>query len=284
MQLVVTDPVQIKRKSRKKQKSLIGRIVVALIAIELMCFTSFVGISLPTATGTNLKNYLILKAQALIEIMPYRWQSQVIAQWPIVSAPVTNVRYTLYTPAAPGAILLAYILGFPLATIVVAAFVVLGLVGPIFDLSLFACGGGLTYYTQPGFGYLIGIILATIAVSHITANKRTSLRQLFAIVGGVVIVHCAGFSYLLGSCLILAFLQGPHAHPTWHAWVLQYGRNMTWYPLPYDLLFTFLIVGLGFPFKWLVSILTAPDISLSSKNLRIDPAHVKHGRYRSTTR
>ncbi|HMP51291.1 MAG TPA: hypothetical protein PKD05_07015, partial [Candidatus Melainabacteria bacterium] len=41
-------------------------------------------------------------------------------------------------------------------------------------------------------------------------------------------------------------------------WIFQYIRNLTWYSLPYDVIFAFLLVGLAFPLRWLVKTLTVP--------------------------
>jgi hypothetical protein len=42
---------------------------------------------------------------------------------------------------------------------------------------------------------------------------------------------------------------------------------LSWYTLPYDFICSLILIGLGFPFRWLVNVLVAPDIAVSNKGL-----------------
>ncbi|HEY9772437.1 MAG TPA: biotin transporter BioY [Planktothrix sp.] len=249
---------------RIKRRSLAGRIVLVLIALPVMIVSSFVAVELPTGTGHNLLNVSRQEIQSVVSRVPEIYQKRFYAQFPEVAQPVTSIRYDMYTPQAPVAIALGYIFGWPIATIAAALFVGLGLLGPLFHVYLFASGGGLDYYTQPGFGYLIGMIAATAFVGKITRGERTSVRQFGALAAGLFCVHFLGIVWVLGCSLAFAFCD-PATTPDWLPWVFEQIRNMSWYPLPYDAIFGMILIGIGFPIRYLVNILTAPDIGLRSR-------------------
>jgi hypothetical protein len=101
-------------------------------------------------------------------------------------------------------------------------------------------------------------------VAKITDEKRTSLRQLGALAGGIVSLHLTGLVYLIGSALLFAVID--ISRPEWVVWVFDQARNLSWYPLPYDFFFSLLLIGAGFPLRFLVGMLTAPDIALKTKH------------------
>jgi biotin transport system substrate-specific component len=167
------------------------------------------------------------------------------------------------------AIFLGYVLGKPIGPISVMLFLLLGFLGPLFGINPFAGGGGLDYYLQPSFGYLVGLFVGSWLISWVTEERRTSLAQLGGLIGGLLSVHLTGLIYLLASCLVLTVVQGVNNGPLWLPWVFEEARNLSWYPLPYDVLFSFILIGLGFPFRYLVNLLTAPDLALKSRGDRI---------------
>lgn len=173
------------------------------------------------------------------------------------------IRYSLYVPHAPAAIFLGYVLGWPLAAIAAAIYLIAGLVGPFFKVYLFAAGSGLNYYLQPSFGYLIGIIVASACVGWFSRGERKSVNQLLSLFLGLLCIHGVGLAYLIGICLFGAMHEVTGEQLTWSAWVFEEARNLSWYALPYDLIFSFALIGIGFPFRWLVAILTAPDMLVS---------------------
>ncbi len=72
-------------------------------------------------------------------------------------------------------------------------------------MNPFASGGGLDYYSQPGFGYL-------------------SVRQVGALIGGLLTVHSIGLLYLMGSALVFSLLEGA-ARPEWLPWGFRPGAK-----------------------------------------------------------
>lgn len=261
MRLVVADG----KVQRIKRKSLAGQGVLLLLALQILFLSSFVGLSLPTATGHNLLNVCRLRAQAVAHLLPAAWQSKLYKSFPELTPPVKQIRTDMYTPQAPVALFLGYAFGNPVAPIAAALFLAIGTIGPAFGIYLFASGGGLDYYSQPGFGYLIGMIAATYVVGRITGESRTSMRQIAALACGTFVLHFVGILYVLGASLIFAFVDGGRSGPEWLPWVFEQIRNLSWYPLPYDAIFGMALIGLGFPVRRIVSVLTAPDISLRSK-------------------
>lgn len=268
MQLVVANK-KITRIPKVRKKSIAGQCVLVLLGLQVFFFSSFISLDLPTATGQNLIRWAQVQAAASLAEVPTAWMEKIgtYVRIPDIAIPVKPVRMSLYTPQAPIAILLGYTLGFPIATISAAIFIVVGIIGPYFGVNPFAAGGGLDYYSQPGFGYLLGILAATFVVAKITGEKRTSFRQVAALVAGLVTVHAIGLLYLMGSALIFSVLEG--AHPEWLPWVFDQARNLTWTALPYDGLFALGLIGLGFPIRYLVEMLTAPDIGLKTQNDRM---------------
>lgn len=248
-----------------KRKSFVGQAVLLLLGLELMFLASFTGLSLPTGTGGNLVNALRQSIKNGVEALPPNLQERLLERCPNLTAPVKPVRYSIYTPELPVAVFLGYVLGLPISPLAPTFFLLGGLIGPSFGIYPLAGGGGLDYYKQPGFGYLIGLIFAAWAAGKITHEKRTSLSQITAVILATLAGHVVGMVYLLGSCLLFTFFDGAKAGPLWLTWVFEEARNMTWYPLPYDLFFAFILIGVGFPFKYLAQLLTAPHLALKSK-------------------
>jgi biotin transporter BioY len=254
-----------RRVHRIKRKSIVGQCVLVMIALQIMLLSSFVSLTLPTATGHNLLNYGRVQVQSLVAVTPQLWQTRINRALPELNKPVNKLRYDAYTPEAPVAFLLGYVFGFPIATIAVAIFAVSGLVGPLFGVYLFASGGGLDYWNQPGFGYILGMIAASLVVAKITKGPRTSLRQSLGLVAGVITLHLFGIVYVLGCSLGCAFFDAGVGGPNWLPWVFEQIRNLSWYAMPYDAIFGLVLIGLGFPLRSLVGMLTAPDIELKSR-------------------
>lgn len=252
---------------RIKRKSLIGQIVIVLLGLETLFLSSFTAFELPTATGRNLNLFARQRIQMVVSQAPPRLQTRIYRAVPEIAEPATAaVRYSLYVPQAPAAIFIGYVLGYPLASIAAVLFVLAGLIAPLFNVHPFVAGGGLDYYLQPGFGYLIGMVLASAVVGLITKNRRTTVSQLLAIGAGLVVVHLAGLAYLLGICLFFSIFQDLHAGPVWSQWVFEQARNLSWYALPYDFILGLIGIALGFPFRWLVNILVAPDIAVKQQH------------------
>lgn len=73
-------------------------------------------------------------------------------------------------------------------------YVLLGLIG----VPLFTLGGGISYIFNPTFGYLIGFILAPIAIGKVSESAKapTFLRTFLGCMLGIAIIYIIGVPYM----------------------------------------------------------------------------------------
>lgn len=252
---------------RLRRNSMVGQLVIILIGVELLFFASFTAFDLPTATGKNLSIYCLKTLRTVVHCLPARAQKRVYEIFSnIDKGELPAMRYTVYVPQVPLVIFLGYTLGWPLAAISASLFFLIGLAGPWLNLHPFAGGGGVNYYLEPGFGYLLGMIVACGAVGAISKDRRTSVRQISALLIGLAIIHLMGLAYLLGVCIFFSVFEDLHSSLIWSQWISEQARNLTWYTLPYDFLLGLALIGFGFPFRWLSRMLIAPDIASRTKD------------------
>lgn len=257
-----------------RKRSFLGQIVIALLSLELLFFTSFISIPLPTPTSRNIQLYLQNTAKDLFAVslsQKPELRQKIQDQVPFFREPASgSVRFGTYVPLLPIAVTLGYILGTPLILIVTGIYLLLGLVGTSNGLFLFASGGGTSYINEPGFGYLIGIIAGGWFAAFICPDEeRKSWRQLVASIVGVLIVHAIGLSIVFGSSIGVLLFEGEQAYLSFQPWLSEQLRNLSWYTLPYDLLFATMLIAVVFPLRSLFTMLMSPDIS-SRHRPRVD--------------
>jgi biotin transport system substrate-specific component len=99
-----------------------------------------------------------------------------------------------------GAVLLAGCLGGKNAgALSQIAYVILGLTW----LPIFAHGGGLGYFKEPSFGYILGFIPGAWLCGLIAFRTRVKLESLtFSALAGLLVIHLCGLVYLLGLALL----------------------------------------------------------------------------------
>lgn len=257
---------------RFKRKSLIAQLVLVCLGAELLFIASFTAFNLPIASAHNWQRYAQKKANQIYCSLPTHWQSKIQLEFSdklaaIISPDIEqfkNIRCSLYVPLAPAAIFLGYVLGWPLALGSVAIYFFLGMIGPFLHIYPFAAGSGLQYYLEPGFGYLLGMMLAAGCVGYLSQGQRTSARQIICLLVGLLCVHLVGLAYMLGICLYDTVYDINAAQLSWSGWLFEEMRNLTWYALPYDFIFSLALIGIGFPVRWLVSMLISPDLASHS--------------------
>lgn len=73
-------------------------------------------------------------------------------------------------------------------------YVLLGLAG----IPVFTAGGGLSYVLTPGFGYLIGFILAPVIIGKISwgVQRPTFKRIFFSCMIGIAVIYAIGVPYM----------------------------------------------------------------------------------------
>ena len=270
MRLVVASNI-----SRVKRKSIAGQAVLVLLGLLLMFVVSFLAVDVPAGTGHNLLNAGRHSIVTVIEKLPPLWQDKINHMAPTLLQETKPIRHVLYVPQVPTAVFLGYVLGPQAAAMSIGSFLLLGLIGPSVGINPLAGGGGFDYYSQPGFGYLLGMIACAYVVGLITEERRSSISQVLALVAGVVTVHLIGLAYMVSSCLMFSLMEGVKNGPLWLPWVFEEARNLTWFQIAYDSIFGFVLIGIGFPFRYLVNMLTAPDLALKSRSDKIVQQHME---------
>tara|TARA_Y100000996_G_scaffold367817_1_gene313875 strand:+ start:1059 stop:1607 length:549 start_codon:yes stop_codon:yes gene_type:complete len=76
------------------------------------------------------------------------------------------------------------------------SYVILGLMG----LPIFAAGGGIGYMMSPTFGFLYGMVLASLAIAYLSKNlfNKKIIKLIFAIFIGAAITFTCGLIHLSG--------------------------------------------------------------------------------------
>ena len=131
---------------------------------------------------------LLTIAGTFIEVsvtnLPWDWSTQGLETYPL------GITYQI------GAVLLTGCLGGPNAgALSQIAYVILGLKW----LPVFAQGGGLAYFQQLSFGYILGFIPGAWLCGFLAFRFRTRLEWLFfSAFSGLVLIHLFGLLYLSG--------------------------------------------------------------------------------------
>ena len=259
-----------KRITGVKKKSFLGQTVLVLLGAQLAFFGSFTCFDVPTGTGSNLIKYGHREVRNLVLMAPPEAQAKVRQYVPAIFEAPQVTRYSTYVPLAPTAVAIGYILGSRLALYSISIFLIVGFLGPLLGIYPLASGGGLNYYLEPGFGYLLGMLAASSLCGWITNQRRTSLTQITGIGAGLLALHLCGVLYLIGTYLYFYVLEGSKSYLEWQPWIFQYARNLSWYALPYDFALAFMAVGLAFPFRWLVNTITSSDSGQPVKKVKFD--------------
>lgn len=139
-----------------------------------------------------------------------------IAVGAFIRIPIPVVPFTLQTLFV---MLAGMILGKKMGAASCAVYMLLGL----FGVPIFTSGGGLSYVTQPTFGYLIGFIVGAYVIGAITygGEKITYKRLILAAFVGLAIIYAFGVVYLY----LISNLYLGKAVTVWYAFL--YGFLMT---------------------------------------------------------
>ncbi|MDX2097494.1 MAG: biotin transporter BioY [Leptolyngbyaceae cyanobacterium bins.59] len=145
-----------------------------MVALPIELLWAFIGLIL-TIAGTFL--------QAFIATPPWDWGQHGLQSYPL------GVSYQI------GAVLLVGCMGGKNAGVLSQiAYLVLGLMG----FPVFTNGGGLDYYKEPTFGYLIGFLPGAWVCGTLAFLAPPRLESLgFSSLCGLAVVHLTGIAYLL---------------------------------------------------------------------------------------
>lgn len=141
-----------------------------------------------------------------------------------------------YIPQIPVIMFIGAMLGPRVGLISLFSYIICGLLG----FPIFASGGGITYYSQQGFGYILGYFLGIIIVGNILSKKVTSFNIIKASILGALSVHFIGIVYLS----ILMSLQH-YSLFTIFGWI----SSLSGAQLPFDIIFSFIAICLARPLR-----------------------------------
>jgi len=104
-----------------------------------------------------------------------------------------------YIPQVPVLFFLSTVLGPVYSTLTVVIYIILGLT-PWFPI--FALGGGISYFLQYGFGYILSYPFAVCMVAKMLKNDISSLNIIKSAFFGVILIHFFGCIYLTVIALL----------------------------------------------------------------------------------
>lgn len=143
-----------------------------------------------------------------------------------------------YIPQIPMVFFIVSLLGRRFGILAIVGYIILGMFFPIFAL-----GGGLSYFFEYGFGYILAFIPAVFFAGTLMKDKTDFIRILLISVIGVLIVHVLGVLYML----FIATLR--HAPMDLIAgWILSQSGIQIFY----DIFFTAIGIILGRQFRKLL--------------------------------
>lgn len=170
--------VNIKRKRRNKLTntkqssstvSFANELLWAIIGLLLTIFSTFV--------------------EAFVTNIPWSWPQEGVNSLPL------GVTFQV------GAVLLTGCMGGKNAGFLAqVAYIFLGL----FWYPIFAQGGGLQYWQQPSFGYIIGFMPGAWLCGWLAFQRRRKLESLaISAMGGLLVIHVCGLIYLVGLWFLI---------------------------------------------------------------------------------
>ncbi|MEL4894159.1 biotin transporter BioY [Crocosphaera sp. Alani8] len=170
--------MNIKRKRRNKLTntkqssstvSFANELLWAIIGLLLTIFSTFV--------------------EAFVTNIPWSWPQEGVNSLPL------GVTFQV------GAVLLTGCMGGKNAGFLAqVAYIFLGL----FWYPIFAQGGGLQYWQQPSFGYIIGFMPGAWLCGWLAFQRRRKLESLaISAMGGLLVIHVCGLIYLVGLWFLI---------------------------------------------------------------------------------
>ncbi len=146
---------------------------------------------------------------------------------------IDNFIYCMcFIPQIPVVMFICSTLGRKMALTSVFLYIIIGL----FFAPVFALGGGLRYFFEYGFGYILAYVPAVAIAGSLLGKKYSFLDMLKAVVIGVLIIHIIGIFYMS----IIALFK--HAGSTFiSGWIeAQSGLKII-----YDLVISYVLVLIG---------------------------------------
>ena len=200
---------KMKRLNNEKRKI---NIPVLNIILPLFCVLLIIG---STFLNLNIKHYII-PSGIFSEVLTH---SDFIYEFNII-------------PQIPVLMLICSALGKKMATSTVILYILCGL----FFMPVFALGGGISYFAQYSFGYILSFVPAIIVAGSFLQRKYSFLYMLFATLSAVLIIHVGGIIYFL----IIALLKHDNG-----AFISTWIKSQSGIKIIYDIVFSYVMVLAG---------------------------------------
>ena len=136
-----------------------------------------------------------------------------------------------YIPQIPVIFFIVSLMGRKFGILSILCYIILGLFFPIFAL-----GGGINYFFEYGFGYILAFIPAIFFAGTILKGKNDFLRIIMIAVVGVLTIHVLGVLYML---FIATLRHAPIELVT--SWIL----SQSGVQILYDMFFSLMAIFLG---------------------------------------
>lgn len=137
-----------------------------------------------------------------------------------------------FIPQIPVIIFLCSVLGKRMALTTSILYIILGL----FFIPVFALGGGIRYFGEYSFGYILGYIPAILIAGKLLEEKYSFGNMIKATILGVLTIHLAGVLYMI----IIALIK--HAGGNF---ILGWISAQSGIKILYDIIIAFVLVLIG---------------------------------------
>lgn len=138
---------------------------------------------------------------------------------------------TYFIPQIPFLMFICSTIGRKMALTSVVLYILLGL----FFIPVFALGGGIRYFAEYGFGYILAYIPAVIIAGKLL-NKYSFPDMIKATLAGVFTIHICGILYMICIALI---------KQTGSTFIIGWINAQSGLKTVYDLIISFLLVMIG---------------------------------------
>ena len=135
-----------------------------------------------------------------------------------------------YIPQLPVVFFIVALMGRKFGILSILLYIILGLFFPIFAL-----GGGVQYFFEYGFGYILAFLPAIFFAGTILKGKTDFLRILMVAVVGVLTIHILGILYML---FIATLRHAPMELVT--GWIVSQSGIQIFYDIFFSLMSIFL--------------------------------------------
>lgn len=195
-------------KKQRKIKIPLLNFVIVLFCTLLIIASTFINI--------NLKHYIIPSTIFSKDILS---SADFICSFAII-------------PQIPILMFNCSVVGKRMAITSVILYILLGLIG----LPIFALGGGIRYFTEFSFGYILAYIPALVIAGNLLNSKYSIKNILLAAIFGTCTIHLLGMFYMT----IIALLKHEYS-----SFILNWIGSQSGIKIIYDIILSFTLMLIG---------------------------------------